>query len=112
MRLALKGGAGDWEAFGDAMPERILNGWLEYFNREPFGDDQWFDFLSNAFVMLARSFHNEDYAFELQKSDFAPWRKERELSEAEEAQLDLPDEQLVRQLDRLQMAATGKPVQR
>lgn len=112
MRLALKSGEWDWEAFGQEMPEHILNGWLAFFAKEPFGDDQWFDFLSNAFVLLGKAFHSPELAFELDKENYCPWRKPRELTEAEEAELDLSDDELIAQLDRLQMATTKKPIAR
>lgn len=101
MNLALQAGEADWQAFGDRLPDEILQGWLEYYRREPFGADHLYEFLSHSFTLICQAFHSRDFAFSLTKQHFAWWRSEQTVDEED---LDLTDDELERQVEHLARA--------
>lgn len=97
--LCLAAGELDWEAARSEMPDRVLRGWAEFHRREPQGTGRLYEFLSHAFCRLAKAFHSFDYANDLESHDFQWWVPRRELTEDEEAELDLDDDAIERHMD-------------
>ena len=99
MELCLRSGELDWESVRESMPSRVLDGWRAFNRVEPQGTGRLYEFLSHAFCRLAKAFHSSEFAFELTSRDFQWWVPERVLTEAEEAELDLSDEDIERHMD-------------
>ena len=75
MRLCETVGEPDWVGLGRTIPEETFAGWEQQFEREPFGSNHLYDFLSNAFILLAQAFHLPGLAGKLTKEDFKYWAK-------------------------------------
>lgn len=81
MRLAETMGQPDWVGLGRAIPQQTWDGWLDHFEREPFGANQLYEFLANAFVLLASAFHSPKLARDLTKQHFKWWDTDPTASE-------------------------------
>ena len=97
--LCLAAGELDWESARESIPDRVMRGWQEFHRKEPVGTGRLYEFLSHAFCRIVKAFHNSEYAFELRSHDFQWWVPERVLTEAEEAELDLGDDEIERHMD-------------
>lgn len=105
MRLALRSGDVDFRQMGDMIPDEIHRAWAEFERLEPFGTEHLYEFLAHAFCKLAKAFHLQQYALDLESSDFLWWgdhAKERESKAVEETVTVAQMERIARQTLRAQ----------
>ncbi len=76
MRLCQSAGIADWQTAWETLPDSVLLGWMEFYSREPFGQNHLYDFLANAFRLVCLSLHCPTFAGEIQNDDFLWWKRQ------------------------------------